>query len=367
MKRKMSVQLLWSFVFIFLISSILAGCGGKSPPESQETSGSEGGEEEQITGELNLFNWSEYMPDSVIKKFEEEYGVKVNYSVYSSNDEMLAKINAGASGYDIAVGTDYMVEIMRNEDLLEPINLDNITNLHNIDDQFLDKSFDPGNKYSVPYMWGGAFIAYNKDTVESEITSYKDLWKPEFKNSLVVLDDQRVMLGIANKMQGQSMSSTDPQVIEKSKELLIELLPNIKAFDSDSQKMMLLNGEAKAGIVWGAEAYLAHSENPAIETVLPEEGMYLGIDCFIIPKGAPNKRAAEAFIDFVLRPEISAEITADFPYSNPNKAAHDLIADEIMKHPAVNPPEEELAKGEFLKDLGEAVPDYDRAWSEVKQ
>ncbi|WP_144460499.1 ABC transporter substrate-binding protein [Siminovitchia fortis] len=355
------------FVFLLLISAVLAGCGGKSPPGAEEASGGADGEEDQITGELNLFNWSEYMPDSVIEKFEKEYGVKVNYSVYSSNDEMLAKINAGASVYDIAVGTDYMVEIMRNEDLLEPINLDNITNLNNIDDQFLDKSFDPGNGYSVPYMWGGAFIAYNKDTVDTEITSYKDLWEPEFKNSLVVLDDQRIMMGIANKMQGESMSSTDPKVIEKSKELLIDLLPNIKAFDSDSQKTMLLNGEAKAGIVWGAEAYLAYSENPSIETVLPEEGIYLGIDCFIIPKGAPNKRTAEAFIDFVLRPEISAEITEDFPYSNPNKAAHELIADEIMKHPAVNPPEEELAKGEFLKDLGEAVLDYDRAWSEIKQ
>ncbi|MFD1705989.1 spermidine/putrescine ABC transporter substrate-binding protein [Siminovitchia sediminis] len=279
----------------------------------------------------------------------------------------MQKSMRGASGYDIAVGTDFMVEVMIKEGLLEPLNHDHITNLNNIDDQFPDKSFDPGNKHSVPYMWGGAFIAYNKDTVDTEITSYKDLWKPEFKNSLVVLDDQRVMMGIANKMQGESMSSTDPEVIEKSKELLIDLLPNIKAFDSDTQKTMLLNGEAKAGIVWGAEAYLAHRENPAIETVLPEEGMYLGIDCFIIPKGAPNQRAAEAFIDFVLRPEISAEITQDFPYSNPNKAAHDLIDDEILNHPAVNPPEEELAKGEFLKDLGEAVKDCDRAWSEVKQ
>ncbi|VEF46317.1 extracellular solute-binding protein [Bacillus freudenreichii] len=367
MTRKGFQRVAWPFIFLLLTSTVLAGCGGKSPPESQEASGEAGGGEVQITGELNLFNWSEYMPDSVIEKFEKEYGVKVNYSTYSSNDEMLAKINAGASGYDIAVGTDYMVEIMRKEGLLDPINLDNITNLNNIDDQFLNKSFDPGNEYSIPYMWGGAFIAYNKDAVDSEITGYKDLWKPEFKNSLVVLDDQRVMLGIANKIQGESMSSTDPNIIEKSKEMLVDLLPNIKAFDSDTQKTMLLNGEAKAGIVWGAEAYLAHSENPAIETVLPEEGMYLGIDCFIVPKGAPNKRTAEAFIDFVLRPEISAEITEDFPYSNPNKAAHELIGDEIMKHPAVNPPEEELEKGEFLKDLGEAVLDYDRAWSEIKQ
>lgn len=367
MTKKGCQPFAWPLVFLFLLSAVLTGCGEKSPPASQEVSGNKDSDKEQLTGELNLFNWSEYMPDSVIKKFEKEYGVKVNYSTYSSNDEMLAKINAGASGYDIAVGTDYMVEIMRNEELLEPINHDNITNLHNIDDQFLDKSFDPGNEFSVPYMWGGAFIAYNKDTVDTLITSYKDLWKPEFKNSLVVLDDQRVMLGIANKMQGESMSSVDPKVIEKSKELLIDLLPNIKAFDSDTQKTMLLNGEAKAGIVWGAEAYLAYRENPAIETVLPEEGMYLGIDCFIIPKAAPNKRTAEAFIDFVLRPEISAEITEDFPYSNPNKKAHELIGDEIMQHPAVNPPDEELEKGEFLKDLGKAVLDYDRAWSEIKQ
>lgn len=360
--KKTSILL---FTFFLTAAAFLSSCGNQA--DSGEKAEAEGTGSEEITGELNLFNWSEYMPDSVIQKFEKEYGVKVNYSTYSSNDEMLAKINAGASGYDIAVGTDYMVEIMRNEKLLEKLDLDNIQNLDNIDSQFLDKSFDPGNQYSVPYMWGGAFIAYNKESVDQEIKSYKDLWDSAFKNSLVVLDDQRVMIGIANKMQGESMSSTDPEIIQKSKETLVDLLPNIKAFDSDSPKTMLLNGEAKAGIVWGAEAYLAHKENPAIETVLPEEGMYLGIDCFIVPKGAPNKRAAEAFIDFVLRPEISAEITEDFPYSNPNKAAHDLIGDEIMTHPAVNPPEEEISKGEFLKDLGDKVLDYDRVWSEVKR
>lgn len=296
------------FIFMFFVGAIISGCGGKS------SGGSSGKNDEgkELSGELNLFIWSEYMPDRVIKQFEDETGIKVNYNVYSSNEEMLAKINAGAAGYDISVASDYMIEIMLKQELLEPIDKKNIPNLKNIDKQFLDATFDPGNKYSVPYMWGNVVIAVNMDQVKKDVKSYEDLWDPEFKNSLVVLDDQRILIGIANKLQGESMNATDSKVIQKSKDILTDLLPNIKAYDSDSPKTMLTNGEAKAGIVWGAEAYLAEKENPAVQTVLPEEGTNIWMDNFVIPKGAPNKENAEAFIDFILRPEVSAEISKDF-------------------------------------------------------
>ncbi|GIN21579.1 hypothetical protein J1TS3_27130 [Siminovitchia fordii] len=210
-------------------------------------------------------------------------------------------------------------------------------------------------------------IAINEDTVKKEVTSFEDLWDSEFKNSLVVLDDQRILIGIGNKLQGESMNATDPKVIQKSKELLMDLLPNIKAFDSDSPKTMLVNGEAKAGIVWGAEAYLAEKENPSIKTVLPNEGSNIWMDNFVIPVGAPNKKNAEAFIDFILKPEISAQIIEDFPYANPNRAAHELIDEDIMTHPAVYSNEEFLKKSDIFKDIEDAILEYDRAWSEIKQ
>jgi spermidine/putrescine-binding protein len=356
MKKRMGL-----LIFMFIVSAIISGCGGNK---------SSGGSNEDSKGkdnELNLFIWSEYMPERVIKQFEKETGIKVNYNVYSSNEEMLAKISAGAVGYDISVASDYMVEIMLKQKLLEPINKDNIPNLKNLDGQFLGQSFDPGNEYSVPYMWGNVVIAVNKDQVKKDVKGFQDLWDPEFKNSLVVLDDQRILIGIGNKLQGESMNATDPEVIQKSKDILMDLLPNIKAYDSDSPKTMLTNGEAKAGIVWGAEAYLAEKENPAVETVLPQEGTNLWMDNFVIPKGAPNKRNAETFIDFILRPEVSAEISKDFPYANPNKAAQELIDEDILKHPAVYSPEDFLKKSEYFTDIEDAIKEYDRVWSEIKQ
>ncbi|VEF46319.1 family 1 extracellular solute-binding protein [Bacillus freudenreichii] len=355
------------FIFLVLtliVGTIMTGCGSST---SGDDDGSKDGGDGELSGELNLFIWSEYMPDTILKQFEEETGIKVNYNVYSSNEEMLAKISAGAAGYDISVASDYMVEIMRKQNLLEKVDKENLANIDNLDPEFLNLEFDPDNDYSIPYMWGNVVIAVNKDTVKKDVTSFEDLWDTEFKNSLVVLDDQRVLIGVGNKLQGESMNSTDSKVIQKSKDLLIDLLPNIKAYDSDSPKTMLINGEAKAGIVWGAEAYLAEKENPSIQTILPDEGSNIWFDNFVIPAGAPNKKNAEAFIDFILKPEISAQIIEDFPYANPNKAAHELIDEDVMSHPAVYSNEEFLKKSEVFRDIEDAILEYDRAWSEIKQ
>ena len=363
------------FGLVLLIGSILAACGGSgtsstsapAPSASQqENSGENQNAGGEVTGQLNVFNWSEYLPTSVIEKFEQEFKVKVNYSTYSSNEEMLAKLSVSSGSYDIAVGSDYMVDLMRKQGLLEEIDFANVPNMKNIGPEFLNKPFDPEGKFSVPYMWGNVVIAVNTDKVNFSIESYEDLWKPEFKNALVVLDDSRTLIGIANKLQGKSMNETDPQVLEKTKQMLIELKPNIKAFDSDSPKTLLISGEVAAGVVWGAEASLARRENPAVKTVLPKEGMQLWQDNFVIPKGAKNKRTAEAFMNFILRPDISSEISKEFPYANPNLAAHELIDKAILEDPAVYPPNEEMAKGEYLTDIGDAAVTFDRVWSEIK-
>lgn len=359
-KRRNPKWLVW--LGLCLITSVfLTACGGSpagNPADPQPA------EQER---ELNVFNWSEYLPQSVIDQFEAEYGIKVNYDTFSSNEEMLAKISAGAARYDLTVATDYMVDIMIKQGLLEPIDKNNIPNLKNLDQALLKKPHDPEGNYFVPYMWGGVVIAINTDKIKTPITGYKDLWKPEFNHTLVVPDDMRSMIGVANLVQGKSLNETDPQVLEKSKQLLQELQPNIKAYDSDSPKTMLINGEAAAGIVWGAEAYLAKQENPAIQTILAEEGMELFQDNFVIPKGAPHKKEAELFMDFILRPEISAEISKEFPYANPNLAAHQLIDPQILEDQAVYIPSDAMKRGEYMTDLGKATTDYDRIWSEIKQ
>lgn len=317
---------------------------------------------------LNVFNWSEYLPQSVIDQFEQTYNIKVNYSTFSSNEEMLAKIMAGGSQYDLAVASDFMVEIMKKQNLLEELNKDNIPNLKNMGSQFMNLPFDEGNKYSVPYMWLAGIIAVDTSKVpEGTITSYADLWKPELKSSITVLDDQRVIIGMTLKKLGYSMNETDEAALLKAKEELKKLQANIKAYDSDSPKTMLINGEAKVIFAWGAEGSLAKRENKNVKMVIPKEGLFLQQDNFVIPKGAKNVRAAELFMNFIMEPEISAEISKEFPYGNPNVAAYPLIDEEIMHDEGIYPPEEELKRGEYLKDIGDAIKYYDDIWSEVKQ
>lgn len=315
---------------------------------------------------LNIFNWSEYLPQSVIDKFEQTYGIKINYATYSSNEEMLAKIMAGGSNYDLSVASDYMVEILKKSNLVQEINKDNIPNFKNYDDKNLDLDFDKGNKYSLPYMWFGVTMGYDSSKVSTPLTSYADLWKPEFKNSLVVLDDQRVMIGVALKKLGYSINTTDPEILAKAQDELKKLMPNIKAFDSDSPKTLLINGEAKAGLAWGAEIALAEQSNSNIKPCLPKEGLILQQDNFVIPKDAKNVKAAELFINFILQPEISAEISAEFPYANPNKEVYNLLGDDVLKNPAIFPPDENVKTGEHLKDIGSSVTLFDKIWTKIK-
>lgn len=315
---------------------------------------------------LNIFNWSEFLPESVIKQFEKEYNVKVNYATFSSNEEMLAKLMGGNVPYDLVVTSDYAIEIMIKQNLIQPIDKEDIPNLKNIDKNVLDLAFDPGNKYSLPYMWGGNYIVIDKTKVSKKITSFEDLWDPEFKNSLVVLDDPRVMIGVALQKNGYSINTKDPKELEKAKEDLIKLMPNIKAFDSESPKTLLINGEAALGYVWGTEAYLAKLENPNLETILTKEGVVPQYDNFVIPKKAKNKKLAEEFINFIYRPEISAEVSKEFPYANPNEAAYPLIDPDKLNDIAVYPPREAVEHSEIIKDVGDTTKLYDDIWTEVK-
>lgn len=346
-----------------LLASILTGCGVSPYSLLSTKSDTVSDNSENV---LNVFNWSEYLPESVIKDFEEKHKIKVNYITYSSNEEMLAKTMAGDDIFDIAVASEYMVDVMRKQKLMEEIDMSNVPNFKNIGDQFKNLSFDPGNKYSVPYMWGTGVIAVNTKKVSGDITGYSDLWDSRFKNSLVVLDDKRELIGITLKKLGYSINETDPVKLEQVRQELLKLKANIKTFNSDSPKTDLINGQATAGYMWGAEAALAQKENKDIKIFVPKEGMYIWQDNFIIPKGALHKKNAEIFIDFILDPMVSAEISKEFPYANPNLAAHQYIDKSILNNTAVYPAESDLKKGERVKDLGDATKLFDKIWSEFR-
>lgn len=353
--KKTSQRSILLFILVFFVSAFISGCGSEHLSKDKK--------------EVNVFNWTEYIPEVVINKFEEKYDVKVNYSMFSSNEEMLAKVAAGGGIYDLTMASDYIVPAMVERDMIEPIDLSEIPNFKYLLDDYIDQEFDPGNKYSVPFMGNTLSLGVNPDTIGidiREIKSYKDLWRPELKDKLVVLDDQRMILGMVLKSLGYSANDTDPAHLEEVKVKMTELLPNIKAFDSDSPKTMMINGEAAGCLVWGPEIALAQREKPQIETIIPEEGLIITMDNWVIPKGAKNKELAYAFINFLMEPEISAEIAEYQPYINPNREARKLIDQEILNNIAIYPPEEEMKRIEYIKDIGEAIKLYDRVWSEVK-
>ena len=315
---------------------------------------------------LNIFNWSEYLPQSIIDNFEKTYNIKVNYSTFSSNEEMLAKLMAGGNQFDLVVASDYMVDVLKKQKLIQPISKDSITNFKNLDPKVINLDFDKNNEYSIPYMWGDVSIVYDSEAIKTPIEDYKDLWKPELKNTMVVLDDQRIVIGMALKKLGYPLNETSPVALEKAKAELLKLKPNIKAFDSDSPKTLLINGEAKIGLVWGAEAALAKRENPKLKVAIPKEGLILQQDNFVVPTNSKNKTAAEKFMNFILEPEVSAEISRSFPYANPNSAAIPYIDSNILKDIAIYPPDEAVKEGEHLKDVGEAAAALDDVWTHVK-
>jgi spermidine/putrescine-binding protein len=306
------------------------------------------------------------MPEAVLRGFEREYGVKVNYDTYSSNEEMHAKLKAGGTGYDIIVPSDYMVQVLRRENLLEPINFANIPNWSNIGDDYKDWYFDPGNRYTVPYMWGTTGIAYDASKIKREIKSWEDLWDPEFAGKVVLPDDAREVIGIALKTLGYSKNSTDPAELARAKAKLKRLAPNVKAYNSDSPKTLLLSGEVWIGAVWSGEAALARRENPNIAYVLPREGAGIWMDNLAIPRGAPHKYTAEVFINYLLRPEVSALLSEAYPYGNPNVASYDYTDPAYLRNPISYPPRKALFNAEWLMDIGEAMELYDRIWTEIK-
>lgn len=317
--------------------------------------------------EINIFNWTEYIPQNVLDDFEKEYGIKVNYSNYSSNDELLAKLKSSSEGtYDVIVPSDYMMEIMSKSGLIQELDKSKFTNFKNLDEAALNQDFDKDNSYSVPFLAGGVAIAINTDIVKEDIKSYKDLLNSKYKESIVLLDEQRAVIGMALKATNHSMNDYSDESLNDAKEYLMKLKPNIKAFDSDSPKTALITGEAGIGVIWNAEISLAMSEKDNIKVVYPQEGIYLNMDNFAIPKGAKNIDSAYLFIDYMLRPEVITKVSEAYPYRVINKAAYDILSDSYKNNKASNIPKEEIVKGEYIKDIGENTSKFDKLWSEFK-
>jgi len=321
------------------------------------------------TETLYIYNWTEYMPDKVIADFQKETGIKVNYSTYDSNEAMHAKIKVlkKNEGYDLVFPSTYYVDKMRKEELLTEIDKTKLSNLKNLDPSLLDKSYDPGNKYSIPYLWGSSSIAVNSKFIDpSSITSWNDLWKSEFKNRLVLTDDIREVFAMALMSLGFSGNTKDPAQIEAAYKKLLTLKPNIRLYNSESPKLPFLNQEVYAGMIWNGEAYMASQENQDIKFIYPKEGTIFWIDSMIIPKNARNIENAHKFINFILRPEIAKAISHEIGYATPNQAARQLMDEKIRTNKTIYPDPGTVSAGEFQVDIGDAILTYEKYWEKLK-
>lgn len=359
-----------------VLSTALAGCGGKvettgaaasgSAAQSSEKSGSSGSASAgKSSKELNLYIWTEYMPQTVFDEFEKETGIHVNVSTYSTNEDMLAKVKASNQGiYDIVVPSDYMVKMMIDQGLLQKLDKGKITNASNLDTTFMDQYFDKGNQYSMPYLGGVAALCINKSKVKENITSYKQIMDPKYKESIVALNDFRAVIGMTAKSLGYSLNTTKPDELANVKTQLAKLKPNIKNLDSDSPKTSMINGETSIGYMWSAEIALCMKESSDFDVVFPKEGSYVFLDNMCILKGAKNYDNANTFINFVLKGETGKLILDEFPYLSPNKAAVALMPDSYKNNKASNVPSEVIKNGEYVKDIGADVSKYDNMWTE---
>ncbi|UFT99095.1 spermidine/putrescine ABC transporter substrate-binding protein [Radiobacillus kanasensis] len=345
---------------VFVLS--LVACNS-SEADGGSAEGGESGSE--LAEELYLFNWGEYMPQEVLDSFEEEFGVKVVYSTYTSNQEMLTKLNSGTVNYDIVVPTDYIVKRMIEEDQLLEIDMENIPNFKNIQEVFHERDYDPDNKFSVPYLYGSTGIAYNTTKVEGTPT-YADLWDEKYAGHVTVQNSSREAFSMSLQKLGYSMNDLSESKIQEAKEELSKLHPNLLVYD-ESPAAQLTSGEAWISHTYSGEAAIAMEENPDISYLLPEEGGELWMDNLVIPKTSKNKYTAEVFINYLLEGEISKQLSDAFPYSNPNQAALDLMSEEERSNPASYPPQEQIANAEWFEDVPQDTMEMiNQAFNELK-
>ena len=317
-------------------------------------------------GEVNVFIWSNYLPDSVIAEFEHRYDAKLNVELYDSNEALLAKLQSGGSSYDIVVPSDYMVTVLREQGLVDELDRDSLTNISNLDPQFVGLPYDPANQYSIPYMWGTTGIAYRKDKISGMIDSWAALWDSQYKDRIAMLDDVRETLGAALKFLGKSENTVDPGEIQAAAELLMEQKPLVKAYDSGGFDQMLLSGDAWIAQAYSGQIAKAIAENPAIAYVIPKEGCTIFVDNLCILRNSANRELAHAFINFVLEAKVAADIANGTGYSSVNLAARALIRADLLTNEAAYPPRDALERCEFIREIGPGVSLYDRWWTEIK-
>lgn len=311
--------------------------------------------------EMVLYTWEAMFPQDVLDGFEEETGIKVIYSNFDYNETMLEKLSAAEGGdYDIIVGDDYILETVIQEGLAEKLDKSRLSGFENINPLYQGQFYDPTDEYTVPYGAGIPLIVYDPEMVDFEIKGYNDLWNPALEDSVALTANYRVINGITNLALGKSMNEEDVESIKETGEKLLELAPNVRLIVDDNTQDSLLNGEASVAFLYTSQVTSALAENPDLKVVYPEEGLGFGIMGMFIPSQAPNKDAAYQFMDYILRPEISAQCFDYIGYYCTNKAADELVNPDLVVPDSVT-------KGEIIHNVSQEADDqYNKNWTEFR-
>lgn len=317
---------------------------------------------------INVYNWSGYMPDSVLRQFTKETGIKINYSTYDSNETMYAKLKANANiGYDVVVPSSYFIDRMRKQNMLQKIDKSKLPNFGNLNPLLLNKEYDPHNDYSIPYVWSTTGIVVNtKSFPANSINSWRDLWKAEYRDQLLLLDDTREVFSVALIVLGYSPNDTNPEHIKQAYLKLRELMPNVKIFNDEGVKSIYIDEDIALGMGWNGDVYLASKDNPNLQFVYPKEGFIISIDSMVIPIGSRHKENAYKFINFILRPDIARKISLETGYASPNLTAVKMLPKHILNNPIVYPDQEILKRAVVQTDVGDASAIYEKYWELLK-
>ncbi len=336
---------------------LLLLCGSQA---CQRTSG----DEDQKT--LHYFTWSDYVGPELLAEFERRHGVKVVVDTFSSNEELLAKLQGGATGYDVTVPSDFMAAIMIQQGLVAELDPALLPNAATLEDHLQHLPFDPPQRYAVPYLWGTVGIGYDSAVISAPPDSWAVLWDSRYAGKISMLNDQREVFGAVLRSMGASMNTKDPALIEEAKGRLLAQKPLVKAYASDHYDQLLASGDVVLAHGWGGPVARAMRERPSIRYVVPKEGGTIWADCLVVLQSSPRKELAMQFINYLLEPQVAARTAERLLFASANKAARPFVPAPILENPAIYPPMELLPRLEWMTDVGETLRIYDRAWTELK-
>lgn len=373
MKRILSLMLCLAMLFAFAACKGNSTDSGSDKPkdadnEKADYSFKDGDYYENIGGELNILNWGEYIDPELLNLFEKETGVKVNYVEMTSNEEMLLKLRSADCIYDLCFPSDYIIEQLIANDMLQPLDMSKIPNAKNISERIkqFTNVFDPDNKYSLPYLWGTVGILYNTKMVEGEVDSWDVLWDEKYVGQVWQYDSVRDAIAVALLKLGYDINTRSADEVNAAKEELIKQIPLLKGLGTDDIRSSMENGKAALAVIYSGDALECCSKNEDLAYVVPKEGSNVWFDNVVIPKSAKNVEAAHAFINFINDANLAARNTEYVYYSTPNQGALDLLGEEFTEDAIFNPSQEVLDRCNVFHDLGDFVDVFNTAWAEYK-